>query len=44
MKKKIEMLSPQVMRLPWCAQRSGPDCGLYLMRYMEYYMGKGEGK
>ncbi|CAI9287653.1 unnamed protein product [Lactuca saligna] len=35
---------PHVMNIRWHVAKLGPNCGLYLMRHMESYMGEGEGR
>lgn len=36
----ILKMMPNVMRMPWQMNEEGPNCGLYLMRHIECYMGE----
>lgn len=38
------IMEPQMMKMAWQVADVSADCGLYLMRHMECYMGEGEGK
>ncbi|CAI9287428.1 unnamed protein product [Lactuca saligna] len=42
--KALTGAKPHVMNIRWCIAKLGPNCGLYLIRPMESYMGEGEGR
>ncbi|KAL4581195.1 hypothetical protein LXL04_017405 [Taraxacum kok-saghyz] len=41
--KALSKMEANIQNLPWSVIKSGDNCGLYLMRHMECYMGEREG-
>lgn len=41
---ELWIMEPQMMKMAWQVTDVSADCGLYLMRHIECYMGEGEGK
>ncbi|KAL4560294.1 hypothetical protein LXL04_032444 [Taraxacum kok-saghyz] len=41
--KTLSKMEANIQNLPWSVIKSGDNCGLYLMRHMECYMGEREG-
>ncbi|CAI9288839.1 unnamed protein product [Lactuca saligna] len=37
-------IKARVMKMTWKVEKEGSDCGVYLMRHMESYMGENEGR
>ncbi|CAI9304483.1 unnamed protein product [Lactuca saligna] len=37
-------IKASVMKMTWKVEKEGSDCGVYLMRHMESYMGENEGR
>ncbi|KAI3496739.1 hypothetical protein L1887_39113 [Cichorium endivia] len=43
-KEALWIMEPQMIKMVWQVANVSADCGLYLMRHMECYMGEGDGK
>ncbi|CAI9279307.1 unnamed protein product [Lactuca saligna] len=44
MAKALSFKVVRVMNIYWQVEKSGTDCGVYLIRHMEIYMGENEGR
>ncbi|CAI9285558.1 unnamed protein product [Lactuca saligna] len=44
MAKALSFKEGRVMNISWQVENSGIDCGVYLMRHLESYMGENEGR
>ncbi|CAI9271372.1 unnamed protein product [Lactuca saligna] len=44
MAKTLTFKAARVMNISWLVEKAGTECGIYLMRHMETYMGEYEGR
>ncbi|CAI9280963.1 unnamed protein product [Lactuca saligna] len=44
MAKMLTFKARRVMNISWLVEKPGTECGIYLMRHMESYMGENEGR